>query len=349
MSSVSPVSTSSLSSGSQSTSDFFTDSFQIPWKKFPEALTQALERGRRPSPTLRKEMIRIVVHEMMKVTVSISKKMTTDVAKKIVGKYPKSLHDVIEGDVIGSGYHSLAKQIQNRVENVKRPSTPKITKRKNSFDSDTDEVPPEKRAAMQDMYGCIRWIVKFLPLGETAESQQQKMEKLKDLFQESSLSPVLVKSLMKSTFYTQRQDVNKGKDIKHLLEDWPYWFHEIGMAEHYRELTGVELKETFLKNVEQKGERLLDFLKTVAVNKSRKFNQAAAKLQLMRGEHRGSSEDVTEMVLLLLAYFDDKEDVLFQYVDNTCLAGKVDVDQFPLTPTIVVCGKLPSFTYLHLK
>lgn len=201
------------------------------------------------------------------------------------------------------------------------------------------------------MYGCIRWTVKFLPLGETAESQQQKKEKLKDLFKESFfLSPVPVKSLMNSTFYTQRQDVNKGKDIKHLVDDWPYWFHEIGMVEHFRELTGVELKETFLKNVEQKGERLLDVLKTVAVNKSRKFNQAAAKLQLMRGEHRGSSaEDVTEMVLLLLAYFDDKEDVLLQYVDNTCLAGEVDVDQFPLTPTIFVCGKLPSFTYLHLK
>lgn len=64
-------------------------------------------------------MVRIVVCEMMKVTPSISKMNATDVAKKIVAKYPKSLQDVIEGDIIGTGYQSLVKQIQNRVENVK--------------------------------------------------------------------------------------------------------------------------------------------------------------------------------------------------------------------------------------
>lgn len=34
-------------------------------------------------------------------------------------KYLKSLQDIIEGDVIGPGYHSLIKQLQNRVENVR--------------------------------------------------------------------------------------------------------------------------------------------------------------------------------------------------------------------------------------
>ena len=73
------------------------------------------------------------------------------------------------------------------------------------------------------------------------------------------------------------------------------------MTLNFSELTGVELGETFLRNVEQKGQRLLHFMKTVAVNKSKRFYQAAMKLRLMRGEHTGSSEDVTEMVLLPLA------------------------------------------------
>lgn len=294
-------------------------------------------------------MVRIVVREMMKVTPSISKMNATDVAKKIVAKYPKSLQDVIEGDIIGTGYQSLVKQIQNRVENVKRPSTPKITKRKNWHDSETGEIPPEKWVKIQDTYGCINWHVKFLPLGETAESQQQKKEKLKSLCRQSDQSPVLLKLLMKSTFYTQRQEANKGEDIKYLLENWPYWFNEVGMTVHFNELTGVDLKETCLKNVEQKGERLLHFMKTVAVNKTKRFYQAATKLQLLRGEHTGSSEDVTEMVLLLLAYFDEKEDVIFHYVEDTCLAGEVDMDRVPLTPTIVVCGKLTSLTHLRLR
>lgn len=29
---------------------------------------------------------------------------------------------------------------------------------------------------MQDTYGCIKWNVTFLPIEETQESQQQKME-----------------------------------------------------------------------------------------------------------------------------------------------------------------------------
>lgn len=149
--------------------------------------------------------------------------------------------------------------------------------------------------------------------------------------------------LMKSTFYSQRQDVNQGKDMINLLENWPYWFHEIGMIVHFNELTGVDLKETFLKNVEQKGERLLHFMKTVAVNKSKRFYQAATKLQMMSGEHSGCTQ-VTEMVLLLLAYFEEKEDVMFHYVENTFLAEEVVMDRVPLTPTIVVCGMLTSLT-----
>lgn len=315
----------------------------IPWGQFPEALTQALERGRRPNPSMRKEMVRIVVREMMKVTTSLSKKNAIDVARKLVAKYPKSLQDVIEGDIIGTGYGSLVKQIQNRIENVKRPTTLKIKKRTSSHASDTDEIPPEKRAAIQDTYGCIRWHVKFLPLGETAESQQQKKEELKNLFSQNEQSLGPLKMLMKSTFYSQRQDVNQGKDMIHLLENWPYWFHETGIIVHFNELTGVDLKETFLKNVEQKGERLFHFMKTVAVNKSKRFYQAATKLQMMRGEHSGYTQ-VTEMVLLLLAYFDEKDDVMFHYVENTCLAEEVVMDRVPLTLTIVVCGKLTSLT-----
>ncbi|KAL7826633.1 hypothetical protein AOLI_G00318420 [Acnodon oligacanthus] len=45
------------------------------------------------------------------------------------------------------------------------------------------------------------------------------------------------------------------------------------------------------------------------------------------------------MVLLLLSYFNEKEDVMFSYVEDTCLAGEVQMDQVQLTPTIVVCGR----------
>lgn len=66
----------------------------------------------------------------------------------------------------------------------------------------------------------------------------------------------------------------------------------------------------------------------------------------MRGEQTGSEEKVAEMVLLLLSYFDEKEDVMFSYVDDTCLVGEVQMDQVPLTPTTVICGTVSILVIL---
>ncbi|KAG5263565.1 hypothetical protein AALO_G00266190 [Alosa alosa] len=299
---------------------------------------------------MRREMVRIVVSEMMQNRSCINKKSATEVAKKMVAKYIyihiytytyiKSLQDVIEGDVIGTGYHSLVKQLQNRIENVRRSTTPKIRKRKHHNDSDgTDEVPVEQRAAVQDTYGCTNWNLKFLPLGETPESQQEHEEKLKMMSQQPDVNPDEVKRLMKLTFYTQRKKVNQGQNIKNLLDEWPFLFDDLGMAVHFQELTGIGLKEVFLRNLELKGKRLLNYMNTVCMHKSRKFLQAVTKYQVMRGEQSGCSEDLKDMMLLLLSYFDEKEDAMFFYVEDTCLAGEVQMDQLPLTPTIVVCGR----------
>ncbi|XP_075884647.1 uncharacterized protein LOC142889856 [Nelusetta ayraudi] len=340
--SASPRSLSSSSSSScQSPGVDWVDTYQVPWDKFPEELIQALERGKRPSPRLRREMVRIIVSDMMRRNSSVSKRNSTDIAKKMVAKYPKSLQDIIDGDVIGPGYHSLVKQLQNRIENVKRPTTPKIRKRKTcTEDCDTDEVPPQQRAATQDTYGCIKWNVKFLPLGETLESQQDKQEKLRWMSQQTNANQEEAKQLMKLTFYTQRKQVNEGKNIKDLLQEWPYWFSELGMDVHFKELTGIALKETFLKNVDLKGKRLLNFMSTVCMSKNKKFLLAATKVKMLRGaELSGCSEDVKEMVLLLMAYFDEREEIMLSNVEDTCLAREVQTDKLPLTPTIIVCGQ----------
>lgn len=45
------------------------------------------------------------------------------------------------------------------------------------------------------------------------------------------------------------------------------------------------------------------------------------------------------MVLLLLAYFDEKEEIMFHYVEDSCLVEDVEVDKLLATPCIIVCGK----------
>uniref|UniRef100_A0A9J7XXC1 Uncharacterized protein n=1 Tax=Cyprinus carpio carpio TaxID=630221 RepID=A0A9J7XXC1_CYPCA len=339
--SFSPQSSQSTSPiSSQNPNIDWMDTFLVPWDKLPEELIQIFERGNRPSPRMRREMVRIVVREMIQKNRCPSTKLSNEVAKKMVAKYPKSLQDVIEGEVVGLGYHSLAKQLQYRIENVKRCTTPKIRKRKCCSDEcDTDEISPEQRAAMQDTYGCINWHLKFLPLGETEESQREKKEQLKRMFLQTETNAEEVKHLMKLTFYTQRKQVNQGENMKHLLKEWPFWFSELGMTVHFKELTGIGLIETFTRNVVLKGKRLLNYFNTVGVNKNKKFLQAVTNLKVIRGELSDGSEDVKEMLLLLLSYFNDKEDTMFCYVEDTCLPEEVPMGQVHLTPSLVVCGR----------
>ncbi|MEQ2202113.1 hypothetical protein XENOCAPTIV_024525 [Xenoophorus captivus] len=339
--SLSPLSVSSNSSSSNQTSAAdWVDTFEIPWGKFSEELMQSLERGKRLSPKMRKEMVRIVVSEMMRKSSYLGNRSSTEAAKKMVAKYPKSLQDVIDGDVIGPGYHSLVKQLQYRIDNVKRSTMPKIRKRKRCCKtSDTDEIPPEQRAAIQDTCGCINWNAKSLPLGETAESQQQKKDKLKMMSLQNEANPEEMKLLMRTTFYSQRKDINQGKSIQDVLETWPLLFHDIEMAVHYKELTGLGLKETFMRNMDMKGKRLLNYMNIVCVNKNKRFFLAQTKLMMVRGELDGYSEDVKEMVLLLFCYFNENEEAMFFCVEDTCLAVEVQMDNASLTPTIIVCGQ----------
>ncbi|XP_036956914.1 uncharacterized protein LOC119021087 isoform X2 [Acanthopagrus latus] len=230
-SSGSPVTPSRASSTATSSSEScsprapnWLDTFQIPWQKLSEELVQNLERQKRPSPRLRREMIRIVVSEMMKICKNPTKQNTTEIAKRMVARYPRSLQDVIDGDIIGLGYHSLAKQLQSRVENVKRPDTPKIKRRNRASDDDTDEISVKQRAHVQDTYGCVNWMPKHLPLPETVTSQSEKKEKMKT-FEEINFNSDAVKELIKSTYFTQRKDINNGESIKNLSHEWPFLFH----------------------------------------------------------------------------------------------------------------------------
>ena len=256
----------------------------------------------------------------------------------MVARYPKSLKDVIDGDVIGLGYHSLAKQLQSRVENVKRPDTPKIQKRKAASDDDTDEISAEQRASVQDTYGCVNWMPKHLPLPETVESQLEKKEKMKT-FEDMNYNSDVVKDLIKSTYFTQRKEINNGASIQKLSQDWPFLFKEVGMAAHFQELTGVSLIVSFLANVDKKGARLLNFFKRVDAHKHKQVLDALLKLETERGQSTGCSEEVIQMVLLLMAHFDEKEQHLFHYVEKTSLAEEVQMENVPPTPCLIVCGK----------
>lgn len=120
-------------------------------------------------------------------------------------------------------------------------------------------------------------------MSETPESHQEKKDKIKALSERTNFSPGNAETLMKCTYYSQRKVINKGTDLQSLMEERPFLFQEIGMTVHFQELTGVSLKETFLTNVDKKGKRLLDFIRTTCAEKSKIVLQAVTKLEILRG------------------------------------------------------------------
>lgn len=54
------------------------------------------------------------------------------------------------------------------------------------------------------------------------------------------------------------------------------------MCAHFKQLTGIDLKEMFLKSLDKKGQR--NFLKTSGAEKKKKVLQTAAKLEVMRAQ-----------------------------------------------------------------
>lgn len=283
-------------------------------------------------------MIRVVVAAVIKVCNSPTKPHMAQIAKRMVAKYPKSLQDVIDGDIVGSGYDSIAKQLQTRLENVKRPDTPKIKRRKqDTEEEDTDELTPSQRATVQDTYGCVKWDPKFMPVAETVESQKMKKEQMKKMHEDMNYNAEEIKALVVATYFSQRGDINKGVPLKRLRQEWPFLFKEPGMAAHFEELTGLSLIGTFIGNVERKGRRLLEFFRHVIAPKNKKVQDVLMKCH--DEEPSFSCTGTIEMIILLMTHFAEKDESLFHFVDDTCLAQEIDREKLPPNPCIIVCGK----------
>ncbi|KAF7641670.1 hypothetical protein LDENG_00275120 [Lucifuga dentata] len=211
--------------------------FEIQWSKVPSEITRKLENKERPTGHERREMIRLMVGEILTVCPTPGKKHVSEIARKIVSTYPLSFIDVIEDQVVGSGYDSLTKQLQSRVTNMKRGKTSLYLKRQAASTSEEEEDLPSKTTRV-DTYGCINWQPNRLPPGETVETQKFTQEELKNMHENRSKDTKSTEKKMVATFYTQRSNIISGMDTPVLVREWPYLFEMCGMMAHFKELTG---------------------------------------------------------------------------------------------------------------
>ena len=91
--------------------------FQIPWSKMSKRdLISIVEKGKRPTPKARREMVRVIMDDVVKQDPRPGKKALECITRRIVAKYPSSFKDVLEGSLVGSGHESLCRQLINRAE-----------------------------------------------------------------------------------------------------------------------------------------------------------------------------------------------------------------------------------------
>ena len=104
------------------------------------------------------------------------------------------------------------------------------------------------------------------------------------------------------------------------------------MKLHFRELTGVQIDDSFEKSTATMFRRILryfQFVQTVPSSKAGTIlNQTLA----------GGDESCA--AVLMLAHFKEEHDMMFHNVDDTGMATYVDTTKLPSTPCIVIYGRL---------
>lgn len=299
--------------------------FQIPWQKTPSDVIRKLETGKRPTRHERLEIIRLIVSEILTICPTPGKKHLSEIARRMTKTYPVAFTDVIEGEVVGSGYDTLTKQMVSRVDNLKIGMTSLAIKRQLISSSGGEGSTTQKRRL--DSYGCINWQPTLLPPGETPGSQKCGKEELQKMYRERCCDSKAIENMMRVTFFTQRQDIISGTETS----EWPYLFEITGMKIHFEELTGMDIDEHDIAN---KCARVVSFLK---------HNDKTERMAAIFREMETSSKNVADINVavflpLLLKYFNEEEDQMFFKVDQTTLPSEVDCTELPSTPCIVLCG-----------
>ena len=302
--------------------------FPIPWNKMPTEVMGKLNNKERPMKGERLQMIKLIISEILTVCPLPGKKHLSEVARKMVATYPSSFQDVIEGEVVGSGYDSLTKQLVSRVDNLKRGITNLGQKRLQVSGASEDEAPKRLRL---DSYGCVNWLPNRLPPGETNESQKLQQEELKKMFFSNSRDTKNIQKKMATTFFSQRKDITSGAEVADLEREWPYLFEPHGMRNHFKELTGVDVTK---EATESKSQRVVSFLKSF--EKINKTEDILADMEMAKQKHLEAN--LPASLLLLLRHFNEDEDQMFHKVDEVCLASEVDCAKLPRTPCIIACG-----------
>lgn len=109
-------------------------------------------------------------------------------------------------------------------------------------ENDTSRASPTQKMYLHDKYGCINFMPVDYPDGGSETTQEDKKVLLQEKYKQRPKDGV--EDLMKDTYTSQRKDIIENKmDVPDLQISWPHLSEEAGMFVHFKELTGISIKE----------------------------------------------------------------------------------------------------------
>lgn len=292
---------------------FNPQTFIIPWDSMPADLTKCLHNEQRPKPSLRNHMVRIIADAIYKVEKKPGRKALNVVAERIVKKYPKSFTDEISKEISGELHLSLRKQIEVRFDNLNRSSLINSLKRS----SKNENMAKPNKIKASDSYGCVNF-QPDLPVQETTQTQIEKQQGMK-LIKESGGTSMNeeIRKMLHETYFSIRKDINSGRDIHYLIEEWPLLFSKEGLFDHFLELVNINIEEKLSYSISKMGFSIISyFLNEPKVKSTSREKFKETLLQLKSNcQEKDDMYNWEVLISLLMAYFEEDTKELFVLVD----------------------------------
>ena len=294
----------------------WASNFDIPWRKFPEAMMTALKNKQRPQKTDLLAAVRILCDVIMPITKTPGSHNLDVIAGKMVSKYPEGLSDIVCGKVIGQGRASLHDRLVRQFENRNRGTT--SLKRKLLAEVKEGDGTMNKKKVfskfLKDSYGCVNWQPNELPEGETEESQEAVRQSLITEFNkiESDRDMNKIKANMALTYVSQRLFINEQKPAMNIIrERWPFLLNSDFLLEHVNTLMGLNMLDKWNSFFVEKGLIIYNY----ALQCEKKGTQSILK-QLSRASKELKNDlpkKVGSLLLLPSLLGEDEEDLFISY------------------------------------
>lgn len=300
---------------------FWISRFQVPWEKMPVRLSQAMTRGDLAQPEDRRVMIRTVVEAMQVHCPNPNRAACAEVARAIVSQYPATFADkTADGEQLGCGYYSLLKQLKTRVEYVNRDNVGnrmRQPRKRPTSDNSRDGAAVRRGRSELDSYGCINWQPKTLPEGETVESLETKRQTMSTVFIEAgpeAIEMTDVDEFMTLTYIYQRHMINSwpAPTLCEIQDQWPFLFTKRGLCTHFHTLAGIEVDTRLSEALLTKGWRILKFFQSQRLKWNKEIEHLLREFDIAE---LNNHQIATTAILLLMKYFQEKEDSIFILAD----------------------------------